>query len=382
MFGEVQGIARRGSNDRNVDTSSIFDVGFLRNVLLLPPEVNIGYNNIISAGQLGHLRTVQDADGQFYVLNSAGDVISKGHVGDDNIFYLDDLNLLSAPNTPGSVRPTSRPQVNVVHTKKRRIRAVCRNKVNVVTRRGAGIDFKGVKRHPATTYKHPTKHPTKPPTVADTSVESGVKGTETEHRERSVSFSNTDTITSFDAAAPSTSVNDGSKVIVDTYVEEGTIEEAEETTNEQISGGDASEHKEIDRSDAIDASDNETVKDPRKNTPYKEYTAQPHRFRDDSNIMNFLHIRLGHQSDRVIKLMFKYNMISFLKHVTYDKIKDKHSTPCAACESAKSSRRPSVMSNMDISLLKPFEIVCSDIIGKIDILSNKREHYAVIYVCI
>jgi hypothetical protein len=108
MFGEVQGIARRGSNDRNVDTSSIFDVGFLRNVLLLPPEVNIGYNNIISAGQLGHLRTVQDADGQFYVLNSAGDVISKGHVGDDNIFYLDDLNfLLSAPNTPGSVRPTS-----------------------------------------------------------------------------------------------------------------------------------------------------------------------------------------------------------------------------------------------------------------------------------
>ena len=98
--------------------------------------------------------------------------------------------------------------------------------------------------------------------------------------------------------------------------------------------------------------------------------------------MNFLHIRLGHQSDRVIKLMFKYDMISFLKHVTYDKIKDKHSTPCAACESAKSSRRPSVMSNMDISLLKPFEIVCSDIIGKIDILSNKREHYAVIYVCI
>jgi hypothetical protein len=120
----------------------------------------------------------------------------------------------------------------------------------------------------------------------------------------------------------------------------------------------------------------------RKYTRYREYTSQPFRFRDDSNIMNYLHIRLGHQSDRVIKLMFKHNnMITFLKGITYDKIKDKHSTPCSACETAKSSRRPSDIANIDVESFLPFQVVCSDIIGKFYVLSRRREHYAVTYVC-
>jgi hypothetical protein len=121
---------------------------------------------------------------------------------------------------------------------------------------------------------------------------------------------------------------------------------------------------------------------PRKHTKYREYAAHPIRFRDYSNIMNFLHVRLGHQSDRVIKLMFKHNMITFMKRITYDMIKDKHSTPCAACDKAKSTRRPSVINDIDIKSMQPFQIVCSDIIGKFDILSNKREHYAVLYSCL
>jgi hypothetical protein len=80
--------------------------------------------------------------------------------------------------------------------------------------------------------------------------------------------------------------------------------------------------------------------------------------------------------------MFKQDMITFLRGITYDKIKDKHSTPCPACETARSSRRPSVIANIDIESLSPFQVVCSDIIGKFDVRSKRREHYAVIYVCI
>jgi hypothetical protein len=87
-----------GSSNHAVKTPSVFDVGFLRNVLLLPKHVRIGYNNIISAGQLSHLHTVQDVNSKFYVLNDKGDIISRGHVGEDNIFYLDDMNLLSEPD--------------------------------------------------------------------------------------------------------------------------------------------------------------------------------------------------------------------------------------------------------------------------------------------
>jgi hypothetical protein len=50
------------------------------------------------------------------------------------------------------------------------------------------------------------------------------------------------------------------RLLVDTYVEEVAIE-AEGTTEEQTSGGDTSERKEIDRSNVTDASNKETLKD-------------------------------------------------------------------------------------------------------------------------
>jgi hypothetical protein len=84
-----------GSSKHAVRTASTFDIGLLRSVLL-PDEVRIGYN-IISAGQLHRLRTVQDTDGIFYLLNCVGDVISGGFIGQDNLFYLQDLNLLKSP---------------------------------------------------------------------------------------------------------------------------------------------------------------------------------------------------------------------------------------------------------------------------------------------
>jgi hypothetical protein len=40
------------------------------------------------------------------------------------------------------------------------------------------------------------------------------------------------------------------------------------------------------------------------------------------------------------------------------------------------------MTNTDVDSLQPFQIVCSDIIGKFSTLSNRKEHYAVIYVCL
>ena len=85
-----------GSSKHAVKTSSTFSVGFLQDVLLLPEDVKIGYN-IVSAGQLDHLRTLQDTDGNFFVVSSVGDVISKGYIGEDNLFYLLDMNLLKLP---------------------------------------------------------------------------------------------------------------------------------------------------------------------------------------------------------------------------------------------------------------------------------------------
>jgi hypothetical protein len=68
-----------GSTDHSVKTSTVFDVGYLSGVLLLPPDVRIGYN-IFSAGQLTHLRTVQNSDGTFYVLAIDGSIISRGRL--------------------------------------------------------------------------------------------------------------------------------------------------------------------------------------------------------------------------------------------------------------------------------------------------------------
>jgi hypothetical protein len=163
-----------GSSKHAVRTASTFDIGLLRNMLLLPDDVRIGYN-IISAGQLHSLRTVQDTDGNFYVLNCVGDVISGGFIGQDNLFYLQDLNLLKPP---GEILPSRRLQISVTtvgktrkrYSKKRlRSRRVVRNKINVITRKGNGIEFKGVKRSDTTNSSdaailHPNKQSKEQPT--------------------------------------------------------------------------------------------------------------------------------------------------------------------------------------------------------------------------
>ena len=106
----------------------------------------------MSAGQLHHLKTVQDTDGNFFVVNSVGDVISKGYFGKDNLFYLLDKNLLQ---TPDDVMPSHRLKIELVPGRRlrnaatyipKRKRMIRRQKVNIITRRGNGIDLKGVKR--------------------------------------------------------------------------------------------------------------------------------------------------------------------------------------------------------------------------------------------
>jgi hypothetical protein len=99
-----------GSSKHAVQTSSTFSAGFLKNVLLLPKDVGIEYKNV-SAGQLHHLRTVQDTDGNFFVVNSVGDVLSKGYIGKDNLFYLLDKNLVQ---TPDDVVPSHRLKIELV----------------------------------------------------------------------------------------------------------------------------------------------------------------------------------------------------------------------------------------------------------------------------
>jgi hypothetical protein len=99
-----------GSSDHGVNTSKVFDCGFLRDVLLLPYSVQIDCS-IISAGKLKGLRTIQSMDGKFYVVSNTGVVISKGIVGPDMIFYLSDDNLLKDPK---SVRCDHRLSVSLI----------------------------------------------------------------------------------------------------------------------------------------------------------------------------------------------------------------------------------------------------------------------------
>jgi hypothetical protein len=126
---------------------------------------------------------------------------------------------------------------------------------------------------------------------------------------------------------------------------------------------------------------------PRKHTKYKGgkkqhriYTTQPKGYRDDENPMNFLHVRLGHISDNYIKKMFKHGMVTFLPNYTYESIKDWNSTPCKWCNLAKLSRIPSLPTGHDIKELKPMEVICTDIIGKLKTLSRRSEHFVVLYV--
>jgi hypothetical protein len=85
-----------GSSQHEVNIRTKFDIGFLKDVLLLPREVRLGCC-IISAGKLQDLRTFQYDTNKFYVVNNNGVIISEGIIGDDRIFYLLDNNLLRSP---------------------------------------------------------------------------------------------------------------------------------------------------------------------------------------------------------------------------------------------------------------------------------------------
>ena len=86
-----------GSSQHEIVIRTIFDIGFLKNVMLLPREVRVGCC-IISAGKLNNLRTFQYDTNKFYVIDSNGGIISNGIISDDRIFYfVDNKNLLRSP---------------------------------------------------------------------------------------------------------------------------------------------------------------------------------------------------------------------------------------------------------------------------------------------
>jgi hypothetical protein len=93
-----------GSTQHEVAITTMFDVGFLRNVLLLPRDMKLGCC-IISAGKLRNLRTNQYDWNKFHVVDGNGFIISKGVIGDDRIFYLLDNNLLKRHSAQGSGQP-------------------------------------------------------------------------------------------------------------------------------------------------------------------------------------------------------------------------------------------------------------------------------------
>jgi hypothetical protein len=341
-----------GSTDHSVKISTVLDVGYLSGVLLLPPDVRIGYN-IVSTGQLTHLRTVQNSDGTFYVLAVDGSIISRGRVvGGDSIFYLNDTNLLLDPDV---LKPTQRLVVSIVSDSS--VDALSdMAKVNVLTRRGGGIDLKGVRRsEPRIVVKD---NRTDTPVVTNISNDLDVMKSnddqsstdaiigdgiieDTVSRKLTVSFSDpliTDTfpvLVQTDNSDPISTMINSNEDMSDSG---GVIKanDVQATSNETTdSGGDNNDNEVIidnkvstsfdDRNDDDLLSNEQDVSAsleltyPRKHVRYREYTSQPFlRFRNDSNIMNFLHLRLGHQSDRTIKLMFKYRMITFLKDITYE----------------------------------------------------------------
>jgi hypothetical protein len=262
-----------GSSNHKVRTSYTFSIGFLNDVLLLPTNLNIGYN-IVSAGKLDSLRTCQYDKDKFYVVDEGGSIVSKGHIREDKIFYLDDHNLLC---TPGLVKPYGKLSYSVIPSGK-------------VNHSVMDMDdyLEGVRSHHCT--------------------------------------SNKDNISTA-------------------------------TMNVNNKNNEDDEGKQQNRG----------------------YTSQPQRFRDETNLMNVLHLRFGHASDRTIKAMFKHGMVKYFPDITYDKIKHLSSTPCKFCALGTLTRRPS-KSFGDIGDLRPMQIVCSDIVGKISSKNKKFEFYFSLFV--
>jgi hypothetical protein len=66
----------------------------------------------------------------------------------------------------------------------------------------------------------------------------------------------------------------------------------------------------------------------RKNTKYR-YSNQPSRFKSNvENIMNYLHLRLGHASDGTIKKMVRENIVKLPNNAADEMIEKVQSTPC------------------------------------------------------
>jgi hypothetical protein len=94
-----------GSDNHKIQATKAFDVGCLRGVRLVDRAIHerVGYD-IISAGRLKSLRTVQWNKDGFYVIDNNDFIVSEGVVGLDKIFYLTDRNLLLDSPPPRKVQ--------------------------------------------------------------------------------------------------------------------------------------------------------------------------------------------------------------------------------------------------------------------------------------
>jgi hypothetical protein len=81
------GLLLGGSAEHKLKIHKVFDVGCLRTVMLVDrtPQDRVGYD-IISAGRLRHLRTVQCSRDSFYVVDTDNYTVSGGVIGSDTIF--------------------------------------------------------------------------------------------------------------------------------------------------------------------------------------------------------------------------------------------------------------------------------------------------------
>jgi hypothetical protein len=84
-----------GSAEDKLKVHKVFDVGCLRTVMLVDrdPQDRVGYD-IISAGKLRHLRTIQCSVLylHFYVVDTDNYIVIGCVIGSDTIFYLTDKN--------------------------------------------------------------------------------------------------------------------------------------------------------------------------------------------------------------------------------------------------------------------------------------------------
>jgi hypothetical protein len=336
-----------GSSQHEVHISTIFDVGHLHNVMLLPRTTRLGYC-IVSAGKLKEFRTYQYDSDKFCVIDTDGVIISKGVIGDDRIFYLLDNNLLRERST----RPT-----------------------RVVA---AG--------YPAVGWPLPISTGEVHHTVRDDALQ-GVRDCAAPSPTPNSSISTSSTNNSPNSVTDIMSTVE----ISSAYNYVPTDDESEDNRDNSTQQSEYFTPQESATVLRIMSSDtNDSNGDPdlhhtklktkhRKHTKYK-YSNQPSRFRNaDNNIMNYLHLRFGHASDKTIKQMIKDKMVKLPSNITYDMIEKVNSTPCKFCELAKSTRIPSQPS-IDEKDLGPMVVIHSDIIGKFNVLSRKPYHYIALFV--